>query len=167
MVHLELGVALAGSFAGTELNININLTEEKKSWRWASSSLNSQSKQTTTVSKICVNKIKVKKYDIIRNIYITELKKLKSGNWTLNVWRLLKLHFCLILFQWVNLCKAVIQFQLLFITTWDNNEENPSELLLKLNSSADLSCQPRKTQNGGNYWIITYLKEVVYYFHWF
>lgn len=80
MVHLELGVALAGSFAGTELNININLTEETKSWRRASSSLNSQSKQTTTVSKICVNKIKVKKYDIIRNIYITELKKLKSGN---------------------------------------------------------------------------------------
>lgn len=33
VVHLELGVALAGSFAGTELNININLTEETKSCR--------------------------------------------------------------------------------------------------------------------------------------
>lgn len=36
MVHLVLGVASAGSFAGTKLNVDIHLTEETQSWAYAS-----------------------------------------------------------------------------------------------------------------------------------
>lgn len=36
LVYLELRVVLAGSFAGTELNINIHLQEGTKSWKYVS-----------------------------------------------------------------------------------------------------------------------------------